>query len=452
MPLSATATAVCLTVASSAASAIGKARQKAATRSLPALGGGGRSVLREYLRSPLWVSGLALDVVGGLLIMVAYSMAPVRMERRGREGARRHLLPNSPSGAVRADSKNSNLLLHQVSLVQPVSGIGLVILAVYSHFALGERMSGRQWVAAGAAAAGTALLGATSGGGPVEEGAALPPPPDAARAVLGLAGAAFLVLAAPRLSRRLWRRASGSGGGARRKGGTRAPPPPSSRPFGLRARSASFTGSGAFSGGAGSTGAFADAADTAVAGLAGRAGACYGLAAAACRAGFSLPPASGAGPATASAAAAAGVAASIALSAAGTALQTAALKPGNPVVVVTLSAVAAMATGVAAGVAALGVVGRPVDAAARLLQILAWVLTVGGVTVLAGSSGGGSGGEWEDGGGVASSSLRAGAMGAAAALDAALPPSVRARLPVGIASELRRAASLARGGAHCHAV
>lgn len=193
-----------------------------------------------------------------------------------------------------------------------------------------------------------------------------------------------------------------------------------------------------------------------MAGLAGRAGACYGLAAAACRAGFSLPPLAAAGPGATTAAAIAGVTASIALSAAGTALQTAALKPGNPVVVVTLSAVAAMVTGVAAGVAALGEVGRPADAVSRLLQILAWVLTVGGVSVLAGSSGGsgGGGGGWEEdgGGGGASSSLRAGAMGAAAALDAALPPAVRARLPVGVASELRRAASLARGGAHCHAV
>jgi hypothetical protein len=271
-----------------------------------------------------------------------------------------------------------------------------------------------------------------------------------------------LVLAAPRLTRKLRRRgASGSGGPSRRaKAGGRSVPaaqPGAATPrYGLRARSASFTGGGA-------TPPPGDGVDAAsIAGLAGRAGACYGLAAAACRAGFSLPPLSGgAGPASASAAAAAGVAASIALSAAGTALQTAALKPGNPVVVVTLSAVAAMVTGVAAGVAALGEAGRPAGRPARLLQIAAWVLTLGGVTVLAGSSGGGGGGGgdgWEGvdavggggGGGGAGSSLRA---GAAAALDAALPPAVRARLPTGLAQELRRAASLARGpGAHCHNV
>ena len=128
MAFSDTTIAVALTVASSAASAIGKAKQKAATRGLPALGGGaggsgpsgsGRSVLREYLRCPAWVGGLALDVLGGLFIMVAYSMAPVRGvagggRRRGSAIARRRGLSASTRKTHHALSLSRPNLPHAI--------------------------------------------------------------------------------------------------------------------------------------------------------------------------------------------------------------------------------------------------------------------------------------------------------------------------------------------------
>lgn len=51
-----------------------------------------------------------------------------------------------------------------MSLVQPVSSVGLVSLAVLQHFWLRERLAGGEWGAVALAVAGTVGLGATTEG------------------------------------------------------------------------------------------------------------------------------------------------------------------------------------------------------------------------------------------------------------------------------------------------
>jgi hypothetical protein len=63
-------------------------------------------------------------------------------------------------------------LFWQVSLVQPVSSIGLVSLALFSRFYLHEVLHATEWVAIGVAVCGIIGLGATTEG--------LPPDPAAA--------------------------------------------------------------------------------------------------------------------------------------------------------------------------------------------------------------------------------------------------------------------------------
>ena len=139
-----------------------------------------------------------------------------------------------------------------------------------------------------------------------------------------------------------------------------------------------------------------------------RAGIVFGLGATACRAGFAL----GAG---APAMVCAGVAASSLLSGFGMAIQTAALKTGASVGVCTAAAVSSMLSGAALGVAALGEPFAP-SPAALPARVAAWAVTLAGVAALA-----------------------AGGVDRVAA--AAMPPALRARLPVRVAAALRRAES-----------
>lgn len=113
--------AVALTVLSAAGNNIGKVLQKQATRSLPKLQAKPDIVL-QYVSSRLWLAGAMLDVVGGLLMVAAFSMAPV-------------------------------------SILQPVSGIGLPILLIFSHFYLKERLQRHEWAATGMTGAGILFLG-----------------------------------------------------------------------------------------------------------------------------------------------------------------------------------------------------------------------------------------------------------------------------------------------------
>ena len=90
--------AILVTVVASTGNNVGKALQKDATRGLPRFSLESKIFL-QYLRSRQWLAGLAADLAGALLMIAAFALAPV-------------------------------------SVVQPVSSIGLVTLAVFSHFYL----------------------------------------------------------------------------------------------------------------------------------------------------------------------------------------------------------------------------------------------------------------------------------------------------------------------------
>lgn len=103
-----------LIVASAAACInVGKALQKQGTRGLPRLVLD-RKVLGTYLQDRTWATGLALDVLGGVLMVAAIARAPV-------------------------------------SLVQPVAAGGVAVLAVFSHLVMEEKLRASEW--AGVAAA-----------------------------------------------------------------------------------------------------------------------------------------------------------------------------------------------------------------------------------------------------------------------------------------------------------
>jgi len=97
-----------LTLVAAAGNNVGKVLQKEGTKGLPQLSLD-RKVIRKYGGSRTWVIGVAVDIAGALLMLKAVSQAPV-------------------------------------SVVQPVSGCGLAVLAVFSHFYLHEAMHGLDWV------------------------------------------------------------------------------------------------------------------------------------------------------------------------------------------------------------------------------------------------------------------------------------------------------------------
>jgi len=111
-----------LTLVAAAGNNVGKVLQKEGTKGLPQLSLD-RKVIRKYGGSRTWVIGVAVDIAGALLMLKAVSQAPV-------------------------------------SVVQPVSGCGLAVLAVFSHFYLHEAMHGLDWVGVVMASLGAMVIGA----------------------------------------------------------------------------------------------------------------------------------------------------------------------------------------------------------------------------------------------------------------------------------------------------
>ena len=100
---------------------VGKALQKQGTKNLPRLVLDPK-VIKTYLSDETWAAGMALDVLGGLLMVAAIARAPV-------------------------------------SVVQPVAAGGVAVLAVYSHYKLGETLRTQEWVGVGMAVCGTVGIG-----------------------------------------------------------------------------------------------------------------------------------------------------------------------------------------------------------------------------------------------------------------------------------------------------
>ena len=65
-----------LTVAAAAGNNIGKVLQKQATKGLPKFSVK-QEVLKQYLTSKTWLTGVAADVAGAVLMVVAMALAPV---------------------------------------------------------------------------------------------------------------------------------------------------------------------------------------------------------------------------------------------------------------------------------------------------------------------------------------------------------------------------------------
>ncbi|CAK7352904.1 unnamed protein product [Dovyalis caffra] len=115
---------ICLTLAATAGNNIGKVLQKKGTVILPPLSFK-LKVIRAYVANKAWIIGFLMDICGALLMLRALSQAPV-------------------------------------SIIQPVSGCGLAILCVFSHFYLKEVMNVIDWM--GITLAGIGTIGVGAGG------------------------------------------------------------------------------------------------------------------------------------------------------------------------------------------------------------------------------------------------------------------------------------------------
>lgn len=203
------------------------------TRHLPRFAASDAKILKQYLSSRLWLTGLGADLGGAVLQIAAFAMAPVSNHPAGRQlllgagsrllccsllichygawvetaglhcqlhNTRQHVvLAAGGSGActhlsptMHAEQHPVRMPAHpvQVSIVQPISGVGLVGLAVYSHLFLKEKLHSLEWGAVLLAFLGTLGLGATSsdGGSSAGDAAATAGGADVAGSAAGAAG------------------------------------------------------------------------------------------------------------------------------------------------------------------------------------------------------------------------------------------------------------------------
>jgi len=296
---------------------VGKALQKEGTKRLPRFALD-RKVVATYFKDTTWATGMGMDVCGGLLMVVAISIAPV-------------------------------------SLVQPVAAGGVAVLAVFSHFRLNEKLENKAWAGVAATVCGTIGIGWTAEEQPGDESVSL------ARIALG----AFLIACVLTYQSALLTRGPGPGSGEGKKRAASA----SARLLGLGGRSSRrIVGVGGgtphhlreqfLKGQVVHDSIIATApyvgthketrAEEINAGF--RSGTFFSLSASACKVGFLLSR-RGHHP---SLCALAGLGASVALTGAGLVCQTKGLKDGNSVIVCTCGNVAQMVVAVVFGVAVLG--------------------------------------------------------------------------------------------------
>lgn len=314
--------AVLLAVLASTLSNLGKAMQREGARRLPRLSMTDAKVVATYLRDAPWRSGFAMDLAGGLLMVAAVSKG-------------------------------------HVSVTQPASGFGLVALAMYSHYHLGERLRGVEALAAVAVALGTIGVGLASADddGDDRGDAALPVKLTVLRLALLVAANAAIV----------WH-LQDAGGAAAAAGGAAAPPP---APASSMSSSPGVVGPVL-------TGKHAQR--TAVAGGL-VAGCCFGLSASLTRAGTVLAAATGHG-----AWFALGLGLSVAHTTTGFAAQTRAFRDGGAVVVGAVAGSSSVLTGIVVGMLALG--ERLPRGAARIsLLVMSYLLITSGVAVLSTAGG-----------------------------------------------------------------
>ncbi|KAJ0090208.1 hypothetical protein Patl1_13857 [Pistacia atlantica] len=129
-----------LTLAATAGNNIGKVLQKKGTVILPPLSFK-LKVIRAYAVNKAWVIGFLMDIFGAMLMLRALSQAPDFFLDFLRTQQSYDLYKISG--------------IFEVSVIQPVSGCGLAILSIFSHFYLKEVMNAIDWMGITLAGIGT---------------------------------------------------------------------------------------------------------------------------------------------------------------------------------------------------------------------------------------------------------------------------------------------------------